>query len=106
MFSTFSTARDYWVCELDQENKHNTVICKELRRAVNCKTTIASPIRAEVMLRINNTIKASALAFCGWDTAMSEIRCCFCFLCLIIIYFAWSALKRQSKKLAEIVNNE
>lgn len=104
LISTLGTVRDYWICELDEHNRHNSVICKELRRAVNCKTTIAPPIRAEVILRINNTIKASALAFCGWDTAISEIRTCFCILSLIIVYFAWNAISTQSKKLAEIVN--
>lgn len=103
LVSTWGTIRDYWICELDENNKHNHLICKELRRAVNCKTTIAPPIRAEVILRINNTIKASALAFCGWDTAISEIRTCFCILSLITIYLAWNAISTQSKKLAEIV---
>ena len=103
LVSTWGTIRDYWICELDENNEHNHLICKELRRAVNCKTTIAPPIRAEVILRINNTIKASALAFCGWDTAISEIRTCFCILSLITIYLAWNAISTQSKKLAEIV---
>jgi hypothetical protein len=106
LISTWGTIRDYWICELDEHNKNNSVICKELRRAVNCKTTIAPPIRAEVILRINNTIKASALAFCGWDTAISEIRTCFCILSLITIYLAWNAISTQSKKLAEIVMNK
>lgn len=103
LISTWGTIRDYWICELDEHNKHNLLICKELRRAVNCKTTIAPPIRAEVILLINNTIKASALAFCGWDTAISEIRTCFSILSLITIYLAWNAIITKSRKLAEIV---
>lgn len=99
---SISTVRDVWVCELDQNNSNQSHICKELRRAVNCKTTVAPPIRAEVLLRINNTIRASAYAFCGWDTAVSEIRICFVILSFLSIYFAWRALTKSSKKLAEI----
>jgi hypothetical protein len=98
------TIKDIWQCELDEENKNQSHICKELRRAVNCKTTIAPPIRAEVLLNINNTIKASAYAFCGWDTAVSEIRFCFIFLSFISIWYAWRAMNTSSKKLCEIVN--
>jgi hypothetical protein len=99
------TIRDVWVCELDEENKNQSHICKELRRAVNCKTTIAPPIKAEVLLNINNSIRASAYAFCGWDTAVSEIRLCFIFLSFIALYYAAKALTTQSKKLCEIVYN-
>ena len=88
---------------MDEENKNQSHICKELRRAVNCKTTIAPPIRAEVLLNINNTIKASAYAFCGWDTAVSEIRFCFIFLSFISIWYASKAINTSSKKLCEIV---
>jgi cytochrome bd-type quinol oxidase subunit 2 len=102
MVCSMYTIRDEWVCELDQENKNQSHICKELRSAVNCKTTIAPPIRAEVLLRINNTIRASAYAFCGWDTAVSEIRLCFIMLSFISVYFSFKALSRSSKKLAEI----
>ena len=93
------TIRDEWVCELDQDNPNLEGICKELRRSVNCKTTVAPPIRAEALLRINNTVKASAIAFCGWDTAVSEIRICFIILSFISIYFAWKAISKSSKKL-------
>lgn len=97
------TIRDVWQCELDEENRNQYHICKELRRSVNCKTTIAPPIRAEVLLNINNTIRASAFAFCGWDTAVSEIRFCFIFLSFISLWYAYRALRSSSKKLAEIV---
>jgi hypothetical protein len=96
------TIRDEWVCELDEDSKNQLHICKELRKAVNCKTTIAPPIKAEVLLRINNTIRASAYAFCGWDTAVSEIRICFIMLSFISIYIAWKALSKSSKKMSEI----
>jgi hypothetical protein len=99
---SLSTIRDVWVCELDQDNKNSSHICKELRKSVNCKTTIAPPIRAEVILRINNTIKASAFAFCGFDTAVSEIRICFIMLSFLSVYFAWKALSKSSKKMANI----
>jgi len=99
---SLSTVRDVWDCELDQENQSQIHICKELRKAVNCKTTVAAPIRAEVMLKINNTIKASAVAFCGWDTAVSEIRVCFIMLSFLSVYYAWTALKISSKKMARI----
>jgi hypothetical protein len=96
------TVRDVWVCELDQNDPNYSHICKELRRSVNCKTTVAPPIKAEVLLRINNNVRASAEAFCGWDTAVSEIRICFIILSFLSIYFAWKALIKSSKKLAEI----
>jgi hypothetical protein len=99
---SLATVRDVWVCELDQNNQNQSHICKELRRTVNCKTTVAPPIKAEVLLRINNTIRASAYAFCGWDTAVSEIRACFIMLSFLSIYFAWKALTKSSKKIAEI----
>lgn len=99
---SIATIRDVWVCELDQNNSNYSHICKELRRTVNCKTTVAPPIRAEVLLKINNTIRASAYAFCGWDTAVSEIRVCFIMLSFLSIYFAWKALTKSSKKIAEI----
>ena len=99
---SISTIKDVWVCELDQESQNQIHICKELRKAVNCKTTVAAPIRAEVMLKINNTITASAVAFCGWDTAVSEIRVCFIMLSLLSVYYAWTALKKSSKKMAQI----
>jgi hypothetical protein len=99
---SLGTVRDVWQCELDQNDSNYSHICKELRRTVNCKTTIAPPIRAEVLLKINNTVRASAVAFCGWDTAVSEIRICFIILCFLSIYFAWKALLKSSKKIAEI----
>ncbi len=99
---SFLTVRDVWVCELDQNSENQSHICKELRRTVNCKTTIAPPIKAEVLLNINNTIKASAFAFCGWDTAVSEIRACFIILSFVSIYYAWKSLYISSKKLADI----
>jgi hypothetical protein len=102
---SFYTIRDVWVCELDEGNKNQSHICKELRRAVNCKTTIAPPIRAEVLLNINNSIKASAYAFCGWDTAVSEIRLCFVFLSFVALYYAIKAMSFNSKKLCEIVKH-
>jgi hypothetical protein len=97
------TIRDVWQCELDENNKNQSHICKELRRTVNCKTTIAPPIRAEVLLNINNKIRASAFAFCGWDTAVSEIRFCFIFLSFVSLWYAYRALSSSSKKLCEIV---
>jgi hypothetical protein len=100
---SFLTISDIWVCELDEENKNQSHICKELRRSVNCKTTIAPPIKAEVLLNINNSIRASAYAFCGWDTAVSEIRLCFIFLSFVALYYAVKALTTHSKKLCEIV---
>ncbi len=102
MIISLITIRDVWVCELDQNNTNQSHICKELRRTVNCKTTVAPPIKAEVLLRINNTIRASAYAFCGWDTAVSEIRFCFIILSFISIYFAFKALSTSSKKLCDI----
>jgi hypothetical protein len=96
------TVRDLWICELDEENQNQTHICRELRKAVNCKTTVAAPIRAEVLLKINNKIKASAFAFCGWDTAISEIRICFIMLSFLSVYYAWRALKKSSKKMANL----
>lgn len=103
MLNSFTTIRDFWQCELDENNKDQNHICTELRRAVNCKTTIAPPIKAEVLLRINNRIKASAYVFCGWDPAVSEIRFCFIILCFISIYYAFKALSTLSKKTSEIV---
>ncbi len=82
------TIRDVWECELDEENQNQVHICKELRKAVNCKTSVAAPIRAEVLLKINNRIRASAFAFCGWDTAISEIRICFVMLSFLSVYYA------------------
>lgn len=96
------TVRDLWVCELDQNDPNYSHICKELRRSVNCKTTVAPPIKAEVLLKINNKVRASAIAFCGWDTAVSEIRICFIILSFLSIYFAWMAIIKSSKKQAEI----
>jgi hypothetical protein len=96
------TIRDVWVCELDEENQNQIQICRELRKAVNCKTTVVAPIRAEVLLKINNRIKASAFAFCGWDTAVSEIRICFIMLSFLSVYYAWKALKKSSKKMASL----
>ena len=46
------TIRNVWECKIDQNNKNQSHICKELRKAVNCKTTVAPPIKAEVLLRI------------------------------------------------------
>lgn len=97
------TVRDQWVCELD-ENTDKEHMCNTLRKAVNCKTTVAKPIKAEVLLRINNKIKASALAFCGWDTAVSEIRFCFIILSFFALYLAKQAIDTNSKKEADIVN--
>jgi hypothetical protein len=102
LFISLGTIRDVWQCELDQTDPNYSHICKELRRTVNCKTTVAPPLRAEVLLRINNQIRASAIAFCGWDTAVSEIRICFIILSFISIYFAWKALVTSSRKVAEI----
>ena len=96
------TVRDVWTCELDANDPNYSHLCKELRHSVNCKTTVAPPIKAEVLLRINNKVKASAVAFCGWDTAVSEIRICFIILSFLSVYFAWKALMISSKKQAEI----
>lgn len=96
------TIKDEWQCELDEENRNQIHICQELRKAVNCKTTVAAPISAEVLLKINNKIRASAFAFCGWDTAISEIRVCFIMLSFLSIYYAMTALKKSSKKMANI----
>ena len=76
-----------------------------MRHKVNCKTTLAPPIRAEVLLRINNRIRASAYAFCGWDAAVSEIRFCFIILSFFSIYIANQALHNSSKKEADIVKD-
>lgn len=97
------TIRDTWVCEIEEENDEKLSICNTLRRAVNCKTTVAPPIKAEVLLRINNKIKASAYAFCGWDTAVSEIRFCFIILSFLSIYIARESINNSSKKEADIV---
>jgi len=99
------TIRDVWECELDENSKTQSNICSELRRSVSCKTTVAPPIRAEVILRINNTIKASAFAFCGWDTAVSEIRLCFIILNFMSIYFGIKAIYSCSKKNSDIVTS-
>jgi len=100
---SFITIRDTWVCELSEDNDDENHICSSIRREVNCKTTVAPPIKAEVLLRINNKIKASAYAFCGWDTAVSEIRFCFIILSFFSIYIASKAINNSSKKEAEIV---
>ena len=89
---------------MGEENSEKEQICNKLRRAVNCKTTVAPPIKAEVLLRINNRIKASAYAFCGWDTAVSEIRFCFIILVFLSLYIARESLNNNSKKEADIVN--
>lgn len=103
LFFSIITVRDTWVCELGEDNSEKHQICNTLRNAVNCKTTVAPPIRAEVILRINNKIKASAYAFCGWDTAVSEIRFCFIILSMLALYMANDALNKSSKKEAETV---
>lgn len=102
LFSSLFTIRDSWICSLDYFfNQYNSV-CQELRKSVNCRTTLASPIKAEVFLRINNSKLISSVAFCGWDTAVSEIRICFLILSFVSIYIAIKAFNISSPQLCNI----
>jgi len=94
--------RDEWICELDSDDPKHDVICRELRKAVNCRTTVASPIRAETNLIINNQVKASSLTVCGWDIASSELRVCFVLVSIACVIVGMNAVKNENKKKAEL----
>ena len=60
-------------------------------------------IKAEVLLNVNNEVKASALAVCPWEIAISELRVCFILLSIICVFVGLFAIRKESKKTAELV---
>mmetsp|Transcript_8075 Transcript_8075/g.706 ORF Transcript_8075/g.706 Transcript_8075/m.706 type:complete len:145 (+) Transcript_8075:33-467(+) len=91
---------DSWSCDIEG-NKKNEYYCTEVRRNINCKS-ISGPIHANISIKFDNETKASAEVVCPWEIAVSELRFCFTLLSLVSLYLGFSALKKESKKLAEL----
>ena len=62
------------------------LFAKNYRKAVNCKT-----------------VSGPALAVCPWEIAISELRVCFILLSLICVFVGLFAIRKESKKTAELV---
>eukprot|EP00331_Platyophrya_macrostoma_P012225 CAMPEP_0176420348 /NCGR_PEP_ID=MMETSP0127-20121128/8558_1 /TAXON_ID=938130 /ORGANISM="Platyophrya macrostoma, Strain WH" /LENGTH=199 /DNA_ID=CAMNT_0017800937 /DNA_START=46 /DNA_END=641 /DNA_ORIENTATION=+ len=97
----FFGTSDVWDCELDRQDTKYAEICRELRKAVNCRT-ITGPLKAEVLLNVDHRIKASADVVCPWEIAVSELRVCFCLLALLSVGIGMYAVRRESKKYADL----
>lgn len=91
------TMRDSFICDSPSAISS---ICKHLHKNLNCRTTLASPLQVEALLKINNTFKLTSISFCGFDKAISEIRICFIISAITSIYFAFKAITKSNKKLS------
>lgn len=49
------------------------------------------------MLNIQNEVKASALAICPWEIAMSELRLCFVLLSILSVMIGLYSIRKDSK---------
>ena len=96
-----SNLRDDFRCDLDEENQHMSHICKELRKHFACKRGVASPLKAEIILNINNSVKASASVSCGWEIAVSEIRISLIIVSFLIMFVGLKAIDQLSRKFTE-----
>lgn len=90
-----------WTCELDTTEGTNTKICQNLRKDASCMS-LAGPLHAEILLNINNEVKASASIVCPWENAISEIRVCFILAGFLLIVLSLAAISKEDKKLAEM----
>lgn len=101
---SFIGTGDSWTCELDSGEDRHDYICKELSKAVRCGN-VAGPIQGEILLEIENEVKASAMLVCPWETAISEIRVCFVLLALCSTVIGMLGLINESRKQADLQNN-
>ena len=90
-----------WTCELDSNEPSHDYICKELRRAANCRN-LSGPIRTEILLDINSQVKASAMIVCPWENAISELRICFILTSILTVLLGFFAISKESKRQAEL----
>lgn len=90
-----------WTCELDNTDPKHAYICKQLRKDASC-TSLTGPISAEIILGINNEVKASALIVCPWENAISELRVCFALGAILIVAIGIVALAQKDKQLADV----
>ena len=94
--------KDRKECEIDSEDAQHDYICKELQKTLNCRKTIDSPLRVEVMLSFDTQVKASFLVMCGWEVATSELRACFTLISLYAVWSAFAAMRENDKRRAEM----
>ena len=90
-----------WTCELDTTQGSNWNICTSLRKDASCMS-LAGPLHAEILLNINDEIRASALIVCPFENAISEIRVCFVLAGLMLIVLSLTAISKEDKKLADL----
>lgn len=89
-----------WTCELDNSKPEHLYICRELRKYASCRT-LAGPLKAEIMLNVNDAVTASAYIVCPWENAVSELRLCFALGSVLCIMIGLMALAKEDRKLAE-----
>lgn len=90
-----------WLCELDNTDPKYNYICKQLRKDITC-ANIAGPLQIEIILDINNEVKASGLIVCPWENAISEIRICFILGAILVVFIGIVSVTKEDKKMAEL----
>lgn len=90
-----------WVCDLDSANPKYEAICSKLIKTASCRN-LKGPLRADIILDIQTEAKASAEIICPWENAMSEMRICFEFGCLLVLIVGLGALIKESRYLADL----
>lgn len=67
----------------------------------SCRT-LTGPLKAEILLNINDEVKASAYIVCPWENAISELRICFALGSALVVIIGLLSLANEDKKLADL----
>ena len=64
--------------------------------------SLAGSLHAEIMLKINDEIRTSALIVCTFENAVSKIRVCFVLAGLLLVVLSVTAISKEDRKLADL----
>lgn len=101
--SLFGT-EDWSGCEEEASDLIRKKICEDFMRNVNCKK-LERPVKGQIVMEDKMGKKTVGEVLCGWENAMTEIRICFDFGCLLAVGTAIAALCKKSRYLAELSLN-
>ncbi|CAG9325051.1 unnamed protein product [Blepharisma stoltei] len=101
IYCTYLGTANSWTCELDSTDPKHNYVCKELMQKASC-STLTGPLKAEILLNINDEVKASALIVCPWENAISELRICFALGSALVVIIGLLSLSNEDKKLADL----
>jgi hypothetical protein len=98
---SFVGTENSWTCELDSTSGNYPSVCKKLVKIASCRS-LTGPLKADVVLDVQSTAKASAEIICPWESAISELRICFDIGGFLVVLIGLAAIIKENRNLADL----